>query len=204
MIDPSLPQCQPDPCLTDPTRPDCRGEVRDDTRTNFARRVNTGLVLGGLRLGFGSAPAPVIPLPPVIPPPVVVVPPTPARPICDLVELNPIYFDFGTATLSPRSRALLAENVELLMNNPECCVFVDGFIDNTEADRFGMPLGGRRAQAVYDYYLSRGVAASKIQVRNRGASSPNCDKEDPGIGCERNRRVESVPVDCERFRMMLN
>ena len=62
-----------------------------------------------------------------------------------------------------------------------------------------MPLAGRRAQAVYDYYLDRGVAADRMHVRNRGASYPSCDKEDEGPGCRQGRRVETIPLDCQRF-----
>jgi outer membrane protein OmpA-like peptidoglycan-associated protein/opacity protein-like surface antigen len=189
----------------DSTNPDC-DEVGGNGNSSFRTRFNSALFTGGLRLGFSPAPQRYIPPPPVvvIPPPVVVPPPViePA-PVCDLVELNPVYFDYGSSTVSARARALLNENVELLLANPECCVFIDGTIDNQEMTRFGMPLGGRRAQAVYDYYLSRGVSASKLQIRNRGESTDNCDKEDPGIGCERSRRVETIPVDCERFRAML-
>ncbi len=198
------PVCKPcnDPTSTNPNCPEVGGTGNSTFRTRF----NVASFTGGLRLGFSPAPAPYIPPPPppvvVVPPPVVVVPPPPPA-VCTLVELNPVYFDYGSSTVSTRARALLNENVELLLANPECCVFIDGTIDNQEMDRFGMPLGGRRAQAVYDYYLSRGVSASKLQIRNRGEGSPNCDKEDPGIGCERNRRVETLPVDCERFRMML-
>ena len=194
--------CKPcdDPTTTNPLCP----EVGGDGNSTFRTRFNSALFTGGLRLGFSPAPPAYIPPPPpvVVPAPVVVPPPPPPA-VCNLVELNPVYFDYGSSTISTRARALLNENVELLLANPECCVFIDGTIDNQEMDRFGMPLGGRRAQAVYDYYLSRGVSASKLQIRNRGEGSPNCDKEDPGIGCERNRRVETIPVDCERFRMML-
>lgn len=196
------PVCLPcdNPTSTNPLCPD----VGNGGNSSFRTRFNTALITGGLRLGFNPAPAPYIPpyvppvVPPVIPPPVVVPPP-----VCNLVELNPVYFDYGSSTISTRARALLNENVELLLANPECCVFIDGTIDNQEMTRFGMPLGGRRAQAVYDYYLSRGVSASKLQIRNRGESTPNCDKEDPGIGCERSRRVETLPVDCDRFRALL-
>ncbi|MFN3597129.1 MAG: OmpA family protein [Rubricoccaceae bacterium] len=128
----------------------------------------------------------------------------PARRICDLVELNAASFDFGSAALDPRARVLLEENVQLLRENPECCLFIDGSTDSAEDGRFGPALAGRRAQAVYDYYLSRGVAASRMLVRNRGVAQPPCDKEDPGIGCARSRRVESIPVDCERFRFLLD
>ena len=171
-------------------------------------RFSSGLFTGGLRLGFGGPPpAPVVPayVPPAAVAPVVVeAPPAPpAPPVCDLVELNSIYFDYGVGTLDGRARSLLDENVAQLLDNPACCVFIDGFTDTSEGDRFGMGLAGRRAQAVYDYYLSQGVAASRLQIRNRGVAVPSCDKEDPGPGCERNRRVESLPVDCERFQFLL-
>ncbi len=207
IADPDLPACRPI-CAEDPTAPGCIGEVIDETNTDFDNSFNTAFFGAGIRLGFKSAPRRVIPPPVVpprpplvierpVPPPVVTPPPTS---VCDLVDLNTVYFDYGSSTMSPRSRDMLNENVELLLENPACCVFVDGYTDTSEGDRFGIPLSGRRAQAVYDYYISRGVAPSKVQLRNRGTAVPSCDKEDPGQGCERNRRVESLPVDCNRFQ----
>lgn len=206
---PEKPECQEPPpptCEEDPTQPGCPG-VDPNGDDDFDGRFNTGLILGGLRFGFGGAPAaPVIPPPPPPvtpqPPPPPVTPPAPL--VCDLVELNAIYFDYGSGSLDRRARALLDENVELLLSNPACCVFIDGFTDTPEGSRFGTGLAGQRAQAVYDYYLSQGVGASRLQIRNRGVAAPDCDKEDPGPGCERNRRVESLPVDCERFRFLLD
>ena len=201
---PGAPGCPPVPCHVNPNQPGCVGSGGDAAdRTRF----NSGLVLAGLRLGFNPAPRPYVP-PPYIPPvpepePEPLPEPEPVRAVCDLVELNTLYFDYGSTALTPRARALLNENVELLLENPECCIFVDSYTDHSERDEFGIPLGRRRAQAVYDYYLSRGVSASRMQIRARGVAEPNCDKEDPGRGCERNRRVESLPLDCERFQLML-
>ena len=191
-------------CDEDPTQERC-GEVINDRDSDFRTRFNSALITGGLRLGFGGAPErPRVPeyIPPVTPVPVTpVVPEAPL--VCDLVELNTVYFDYGSGTLDRRSRSLLDENVDLLLSNSACCVFIDGYTDTSEGDRLGLGLAGRRSQAVYDYYLSRGVSASRLQIRNRGVAAPNCDKEDPGPGCERNRRVESLPVDCERFQFLL-
>ena len=194
-------------CSNGGALPDCRevsdgGEVIEDRD-----RFNAGQIGIGLRMGFGGAPAPAPRVPEYVAPPAV----EPAPPVvasaspavCDLVELNSVYFDYGAGTLGRRARSLLDENVELLLSNPECCVFVDGYTDTAEGDRFGLGLAGRRAQVVHDYYLSRGVEARRLQIRSRGAAVPACDKEDPGPGCVRNRRVESLPVDCERFRFLL-
>ena len=201
------PNYDPHECdkLDDPETPvDPRGN------TSFDTRFNTALIGGGLRFGFGGSPdrprpvPPPVVIPPVVQPPPVVEPPPPAPLVCDLVELNSVYFDYGTGSLDRRARALLDENVELLLDNTACCIFIDGYTDTAEGDRFGSGLAGRRAQAVYDYYLSRGVSSTRLQVRNRGTAVPACDKEDPGPGCERNRRVESLPVDCERFEFLLD
>jgi outer membrane protein OmpA-like peptidoglycan-associated protein len=206
---PWKPECGPKPpeedCTTNPELPGC---VAGDDSTQFDNGFNVGSLMGGIAIGFAPAPRAFIP-PPVAPtpnvPPVVapVVEERPPLPVCELVELNSVYFDYGSASLTPGARALLAENVQLLRENPECCIFIDGYTDTSEYDRFGMPLAGRRAQAVYDYYLESGVEASRMHVRNRGASLPDCDKEDEGPGCRRGRRVDTLPMDCERFRQLL-
>ena len=188
----------------------CRDVDPDGDDRDFRTRFNSILGLAGLRLGFGGSPEPRIPPPPPYtpppyePPPAPVTPPPPPAPlVCEIVELNSVYFDYGTGSLDRRARSLLDENVELLLDDTACCVFIDGYTDTSEGGRFGMGLAARRAQAVYDYYLSRGISSSRLQVRNRGMAAPDCDKEDPGPGCERNRRVESLPVDCERFRFLI-
>ena len=216
LVSPFSEACNGDPdciekCEVDPGDPLC---VRSDVEERSGERFGSALLTGGLKLGFGRRRAPAfIPPPPVrevvveretvvVPTPPVITTPEPPR-VCELVELNPVYFDYGSATLSPRAERLLDENVDLLLRDGACCVFIDGLTDTSESERFGIRLSGNRAQAVYDYYLQQGVGASRIQIRNRGAATPPCDKEDPGVGCSRNRRVESIPMDCERFEMML-
>ena len=216
LVSPFFESCDGDPdciekCEMDPGDPAC---VRSDVEEDFDTKFGSALLTGGLKLGFGSRRQQAF-IPPPAPEREIIVeretvyverpqPPAPEAPrVCDLVELNPVYFDHGSSTLNPRAQRLLDENVDLLLDDSACCVFIDGYTDTSEAERYGAGLSGRRAQAVYDYYLSQGVSASKIQIRNRGAGTPPCDKEDPGIGCSRNRRVESIPMDCERFERLL-
>ena len=200
------PKCtSPPPCDADPTQPGCEGVI-GDSDSAFDTRFDTALLLGGLRLGFGRAPAPAV-IPPArpipAPRPAPVLEPEPAPAVCDLVELNTVTFGTGRDVLDRRARMLLDENVALLLESPACCVFVDGYTDTAEADRFGLALSERRALAVVDYYVSRGVEADRLEARTLGRAVPSCDKEDPGPGCERNRRVESLPLDCERFLFLL-
>ena len=201
---PDDPECkEPElPCEADPSQVGCPG-VNPDGDSVFGTRFSQALFTGGVRLGFGSAPRPAAIPPPPPPPPAPVVVREPESPppalACDLVELNSVYFDYGSSLLDARARALLDENVELLLDDTACCVFVDGYVDTTEGQEFGSPLAGRRAQAVYDFYLSRGVAASRLQIRNQGVDLASNPKEDPGKGDRRARRAESIPVDCEVF-----
>ncbi|HLA64601.1 MAG TPA: OmpA family protein [Rhodothermales bacterium] len=205
---PDKPECGPKPpeeeCDINPELPGC---VLDEDSVRFDRRFNFGSLMGGIAIGFAPAPRAVYIPPPDIETPVEEVLPQveiyPEPPVCELVELNSVYFDYGSATLTAGARSLLAENVQLLRENPECCIFVDGYTDSEEYDRFGMPLAGRRAQAVYDYYLDNGIGASRMNVRNRGVTTPSCDKEDEGPGCTRGRRVETIPMDCPRFQELI-
>jgi outer membrane protein OmpA-like peptidoglycan-associated protein len=216
LVSPFFEGCDGDPdciakCEQFPEDPEC---VLSDSEEEFDTKFGSALFTGGLKFGLGSRRAQAF-IPPPPPEREIIVeretvyveqprPPAPEAPrVCELVELNPVYFDHGSATLSTRAERLLDENIELLLDDNACCVFIDGYTDTSEFERFGMGLSGRRAQAVYDYYLSQGVGASRIQLRNRAAATPPCDKEDPGIGCSRNRRVESLPMDCERFELML-
>ena len=190
-------------CEQDPSQDGCR-DVIDAGDALFDDRFDSGLVTGGIRLGF--APAPRAPIPPPPPPAVVPAPPPPPEvpAVCDLVELNTVLFDYGSTTLDLEARRLLDENVEMLLASPACCVVIDGYVDESESDAFGTAVSDRRARAVEAYYLSRGVDADRLRVRNRGLAVPSCDKEDPGPGCRRNRRVESLPIDCERFRFLID
>lgn len=173
-------------------------------------RANAGLLTAGVLFGFGGSP------PPAIIPPVRVERETVIveieRPeveveieetlVCDLVELNSVFFSSGSALLSREARSRLDENVEMLLESPECCVFIDGYVDTTEDDRYGIRLAERRARAVYQYYIDNGISRERLSLRERTVAMPPCDKEDPGDGCRQNRRVDSIPLDCERFEYL--
>ncbi len=112
---------------------------------------------------------------------------------CDLQELNTVEFEFGASYLDTRGAQRLTDNARLLRANVDCEVYVDGYTDSRESTEFGPALSARRARTVVNFYLDQGVDAQRLRIQNRGQASPDCDKEDPGPGCRRNRRVESIP-----------
>ncbi len=119
-------------------------------------------------------------------------------PPIELIELNAVYFNFRSSRLTDEAKAILMENVAELKKYPEVCVRIDAYTDHVEArGRRAQRLSEARAKAVEQFYLDQGIPASRIVARGLGQAPVSCAKEDPGPGCRRNRRAESVPINCE-------
>ncbi len=164
---------------------------------------NTSLVMGGLRLCLRDPFKKVAPPPPPIPPPLPVpayAPPLPeTTKVCRLVELNTVFFAYNSIELDDKARGLLNENVDALKLNPTCCVEIRGYTDRDDAtlDVYALRISRQRAEVVYRYYLSQGLAAVTFTVSAVDATE-FCGKQAKGKdpGCPLSRRVESVPSDC--------
>lgn len=166
---------------------------------------NTSLVMGGFRVGIFPVrrtvierePLPIpepMRIPPYQPPPPPEMPP-PER--CVLVELNTVYFPNGGAELDAETRALLTANVEALRLNPACCVDIVGYTDEQEGNTtYALRLSRQRAEAVFRFYVDNGIAPERLRPRAGGIALPPCGK-DEGPNCRRNRRVDSIPMDCD-------
>ena len=112
---------------------------------------------------------------------------------CDTItELNSVYFNFGTTALDANAQSRLMENVDVLKGCGNINVHVAGYTDYVEGSE--MTTSQKRAQAVAEFYKLKGLNVSRFTVAGNGRDAVSCDKEDPGKGCRRNRRVESVPV----------
>ena len=66
---------------------------------------------------------------------------------------------------------------------------VGGHTDSSGGDAINQPLSERRARAVVDHLVSRGIDASAMTARGYGASRPLADNATPE-GRAKNRRVE--------------
>jgi outer membrane protein OmpA-like peptidoglycan-associated protein len=66
-----------------------------------------------------------------------------------------------------------------------------GHTDNSGSDEVNLPLSEKRAGAVKDYMLSKGLALTRIETKGYGAAKPVADNSTVE-GRSRNRRVEIV------------
>lgn len=101
-----------------------------------------------------------------------------------------IYFDTGRTTVRPESEPLLDEIAAVLLAHPEIVrVEVGGHTDPIGGVPFNMELSRRRAGAVVQALVDRGVAPERLRARGYGPTRPRSSNETPE-GRADNRRVE--------------
>ena len=64
-----------------------------------------------------------------------------------------------------------------------------GHTDSMGEDQFNMDLSQRRAKAVYDFFVSKGIDANRLTYEGYGETQPIEDNTTE-IGRQKNRRVE--------------
>jgi outer membrane protein OmpA-like peptidoglycan-associated protein len=83
------------------------------------------------------------------------------------------FFDLDSDRLKPAAaEASLRELLEVFTARPGARFVVTGHADSTGNDVYNLALSRRRAQAVADWLVQRGVAASRIEVVGAGSSVP--------------------------------
>ncbi|MFN2259839.1 MAG: OmpA family protein [Parasphingopyxis sp.] len=104
-------------------------------------------------------------------------------------------FDVDSSSLRPEFRATLDDIAETLNSYPETYIDIYGHTDSDGSDAYNLSLSERRAQAVADYLVSRGVSRARIETRGFGESQPIASNA-TAAGKQQNRRVEIkiVPI----------
>lgn len=105
------------------------------------------------------------------------------------LTLNNIFFDFDKAILRPESYPELDRLVKTMSERPSMRVEIDGHTCDIGEESYNMELSQRRARAVRDYLVSKGIDSSRIDMKYFGETRPavpNTSKENR----RQNRRVE--------------
>lgn len=111
--------------------------------------------------------------------------PTPEKPIV----LEGVHFQTNKAVLLPESSGILDRVAESLVAHPEVNIEVGGHSDSDGSDASNMKLSTKRANAVRDYLIKKGVPASQMTAKGYGETQPISDNKTPE-GKAMNRRVE--------------
>ena len=100
-----------------------------------------------------------------------------------------ILFATNSSTLNTASRTSLDKFATSLLNNPDTDVKIYGHTDSTGSDAINNPLSERRAESVYNYLVSKGVAGTRMASQGFGSTQPIADNSTVA-GRAQNRRVE--------------
>ena len=86
-----------------------------------------------------------------------------------------MHFDFDRYTLRPEATRILDEAVAALRDDPNLRIEVEGHTCNIGTAEYNLALGDRRANAVRDYLVSRGVTADRLRTISYGEERPKYD-----------------------------
>lgn len=112
----------------------------------------------------------------------------------DTVILRGVTFDFDKARLTHNAKVILDLVADTLLAAPEIRVEIAGHTDSIGSEAYNQKLSERRAKAVYDYLVQRGIDAGRMTVKGYGESQPIASNETEE-GRELNRRVELRILD---------
>lgn len=104
--------------------------------------------------------------------------------------LRNIYFDYGTAKFREESYDELNKLENMMRTNAKLVVEIAGHTDNVSSASFNLKLSQKRANAVRDYLISKGIDAKRVTAVGYGEEKPLATNDDEKEGRELNRRVE--------------
>ena len=83
-----------------------------------------------------------------------------------------VMFDFDSATLKPGAQTELSRVADVLNRYPQTTIRVEGHTDSTGPESYNQQLSERRAEAVKNTLIQRGVAPTRIYTVGFGEAQP--------------------------------
>lgn len=111
-----------------------------------------------------------------------------------VITLGDVLFDTNKAQLKPGGVREVQKLADVLKQNPQRTIAIEGFTDSRGSESYNQELSERRANAVRDTLLGMGISGDRISIRGYGESFPVASN-DSEAGRQLNRRVEIVISD---------
>ena len=103
--------------------------------------------------------------------------------------LRNIFFDYGKSILKAESKVEIDRLLALLQDNPKMTIEISGHTDNVSSKRFNEELSKKRANAVANYLIQKGIDRKRFVTKGYYFSKPVADNNTKE-GRRKNRRVE--------------
>ena len=102
-----------------------------------------------------------------------------------------VNFDFDSAELTVSARSTLNRQSAFLSVNPDLMIVVEGHADERGTREYNLALGERRATAVRDYLVAKGINAARVRTVSYGKERPAVSGSDEAAWAK-NRRATTV------------
>jgi outer membrane protein OmpA-like peptidoglycan-associated protein len=103
-------------------------------------------------------------------------------------NFNNVFFETNAAVLKNNSNVELNALIQYLQSTPNATILIEGHTDNTGSVAGNLMLSTKRAEAIAQYLIKKGVLATRIATKGFGATKPIADNNTPA-GRAQNRRT---------------
>lgn len=102
---------------------------------------------------------------------------------------TPVYFDYDQYEIRQEYHDFLNKMIKVVKGHSDLRVKVVGHTDADGSDSYNDELSKKRAQAIIDFFVERGIAADRIEIDFKGERNPVGPNDTPE-GKQLNRRVD--------------
>ncbi|GAB4138331.1 MAG: hypothetical protein Fur0041_13310 [Bacteroidia bacterium] len=111
-----------------------------------------------------------------------------------LLIIENIYYDYGDYKILPAAEITLEKVVKVMLNDPSISIEISSHTDSRSSNDYNMQLSRKRANAVVDYLVKRGIDKKRLtavgygeaKLLNKCADGVDCTEEEHA----KNRRTE--------------
>jgi peptidoglycan-associated lipoprotein len=83
-----------------------------------------------------------------------------------------VLFAVDQSSLGAEAQAVLDGQAQWLLTNPDYMAVIEGHADEQGTREYNIALGARRANAVMDYLISKGISANRLKFVSYGKERP--------------------------------
>ena len=114
---------------------------------------------------------------------------TPAEKLAQVGDT--VNFGFDSAELTVSARSTLNRQAAFLSLNPDLMIVIEGHADERGTREYNLALGDRRATAVRDYLVAKGINSARVRTVSYGKERPAAAGSDESAWAK-NRRAATV------------